>query len=169
MAKNFHGTGVEVGVEQGRFSEVICKTNPGVKLFCVDAWQPYSAYVDHRRVDKLERFYRRTRKLLASYDATLIRKWSMDAVKDFADCSLDFVYIDANHAYEFALQDIQEWSKKVKPGGFVAGHDYLKASSPEREKFFNVIRAVDEFLENLDVELSIYAGDEFPSWMYIKK
>ena len=40
--------------------------------------------------------------------------------------SLDFVYIDGNHHFDFVMQDIIEWSKKVRAGGVVSGHDYYR-------------------------------------------
>ena len=49
----------------------------------------------------------------------------MDAVKDFPDRSLDFVYIDANHDVRHVIEDIEEWSKKIKKGGIISGHDYF--------------------------------------------
>lgn len=49
----------------------------------------------------------------------------------------DFVFIDAGHSYHAAKADIAAWRPKVKPGGFLMGHDY-------HPKFPGVIRAVDE-------------------------
>src|SRR3972149_2550427 len=37
----------EIGVEQGKFSEVLCRANPDGKLYCVDAWETYSGYRDY--------------------------------------------------------------------------------------------------------------------------
>lgn len=53
-----------------------------------------------------------------------IRKKSMEAVKDFPDRSLDAVYIDAEHDEPSVREDIREWRKKVKFGGYLCGHDY---------------------------------------------
>src|SRR3990167_5860617 len=53
-----------------------------------------------------------------------IRKKSMDAVKDFPDRSLDVVYIDAEHDEPSVREDIKEWRKKIKFGGYLCGHDY---------------------------------------------
>lgn len=50
----------------------------------------------------------------------------MDVVKQFKDESLDFVYIDGNHSFQHVVNDLCEWEKKVKVGGIVAGHDYIK-------------------------------------------
>jgi len=42
----------------------------------------------------------------------------------YKDSSLDFIFIDAEHKYEFVIQDIKHWLPKVKSGGIIAGHDY---------------------------------------------
>ena len=41
----------------------------------------------------------------------------------FEDGSLDFIFIDASHQYPDVLKDIKLWSKKVKIGGYITGHD----------------------------------------------
>ena len=48
----------------------------------------------------------------------------MDALKDFENRSLDFVYIDANHDVQHVMEDIAGWINKVKKGGILAGHDF---------------------------------------------
>jgi predicted O-methyltransferase YrrM len=51
----------------------------------------------------------------------------MESVKAsalYTDGSLDFVFIDAEHKYEFVMMDIISWLPKVKQGGVIAGHDY---------------------------------------------
>jgi predicted O-methyltransferase YrrM len=53
----------------------------------------------------------------------------MDAVKDFPDESLDFVFIDADHRFEYVINDVIEWSKKVRPGGLIISHDYVRRRS----------------------------------------
>jgi len=64
---------------------------------------------------------------------------SVAAAATFSDASLDFVYIDADHAYEAVSEDIRAWWSKVKPGGVMAGHDYDHRTDP------GVPQAVDEF------------------------
>lgn len=142
-------TGAEVGVECGLFSEALCRENPGVKLFCVDGWQPYSNYRDHVSSNKLEGFYQEAKQRLAPYPrATLIRKFSMDAVNDFADNSLDFVYIDANHDIQHCINDIAEWGKKVRPGGIIAGHDYARYRLPNT---IHVVQSVHAWTDAWEV------------------
>jgi len=83
----------------------------------------------------------------------IIRAESMEAVKTYADESLDFVFIDGSHDYESVCNDIDAWLPKVKPFGILAGHDYLHYES--------VRRAVDSKLQGAQAKGS--------SWLYYKK
>ena len=98
--------GAEIGVESGAYSEVLCKANPKLHLNCIDAWITYKGYRDYTRPETIAGFYENAQKTLSQYNTTLIRKFSMDAVKDFKDESLDFVYIDGNHTFQFVTNDI---------------------------------------------------------------
>jgi len=49
---------------------------------------------------------------------------SEEAAKEFEDQSLDMGFLDANHTYESAKQDIKLWTPKVKIGGLFVFHDY---------------------------------------------
>ena len=66
---------------------------------------------------------------------------SVQAAQQYADHSLDFVYIDADHAYSSVVEDITAWKNKVKMGGFIAGHD---SYMPE------VLQAVRDCLDEPD-------------------
>ena len=125
--------GAEIGVGGGVFSEMICREIPGVKLYAIDAWKPYDKYTDFTSADYLERDYHKALAALSPFDVTIIRKFSMDAVKQFEDRSLDFVYIDGNHEAPYVDDDIREWSRKVRPGGMVSGHDYAAMHDAVRE------------------------------------
>jgi hypothetical protein len=82
---------------------------------------------------------------------TGIIKYKMDsasAVLDFKDRSLDFIYIDGNHLYDFVKKDIEIWLPKLKKPGFIAGHDYGNKSTP------GVKFAVNEILGEPDAMFS---------------
>lgn len=53
-----------------------------------------------------------------------IRKTSVEAARDFADQSLDAVYIDAEHDEINIRTDIKTWGPKLKKGGVLSGHDF---------------------------------------------
>jgi predicted O-methyltransferase YrrM len=151
--------GAEIGVLYGVNSEVLLKANQGLKLFCVDPWIPYG----NRKINIIRKRFRSTMKLLAPYNVQYIRKMSMDALSDIADNSLDFVYIDANHHYSFVKEDIIEWSKKVRSGGIVSGHDYIYNSRCQ------VKLAVDEYAKANGIDPWYLTSEEIlPSWFWVK-
>ena len=49
---------------------------------------------------------------------------SQAAAALFADGTLDFVFIDADHSIESVQADIACWRPKIKSGGTLAGHDW---------------------------------------------
>ena len=53
-----------------------------------------------------------------------IKMKSVDAAKLYEDSSLDLVFIDAGHSFDNVVADIEAWLPKVRPYGFIAGHDY---------------------------------------------
>lgn len=114
-------SGAEVGVRRGKFSEILLKGVPGLHLYCIDPWNAYSNKYPQAKQDAI---YAEAVERLAKYHATIIRKSSMDALADIPDASLDFVFIDGNHHYDYVAPDIIYWSRKVKSGGIVAVHDY---------------------------------------------
>lgn len=124
--------GAEIGVCWGRYSEILCRHNPKLHLLAVDDWRKELTWESYE--------YAKIR--LANLNVTIDRRPSMKAVVDVADESLDFVFIDANHKYDAVQNDIREWSKKVRVGGIVAGHDYYKTKAGN----MGVINAVNEYV-----------------------
>lgn len=170
--------GAEIGVYKGEFSEKYCKE--GLKLYAIDPWRSYDDYEDSRGQKKLNSIYEHTKRLLAPYkNCTIIRKTSMDAAKDFADGSLDFVYIDGNHQFKYVAEDISEWSKKVKKGGVIAGHDYIYTNPRTQAGICHVIYVVNAYTQAYKISNWYLLGrkerleeetrDRFRSWMWINE
>ena len=67
----------------------------------------------------------------------LLKMTSHEASMLFEDEYFDFVFIDADHAYEHVREDIDDWLPKIKRGGMLSGHDYAPSQPGIR-------RAVDE-------------------------
>lgn len=72
----------------------------------------------------------------------IIRAESVDAAGMIGDASLDFAFIDADHSYEGCAADIRAWLPKIKPGGWIGGHDYEPRFTKERG--YGVCQAVDD-------------------------
>jgi hypothetical protein len=133
----------EIGVFQGTFSKEILTRNKSCHLSCIDPWIEYSGSHRVRTIDLQNQYFQQTQDNLKEFitdrRVTVIRKTSMDALSNFADGSLDAVFIDGDHTFDFIMLDIIHWSKKVVSGGMICVHDYC----PMRNG--GVIQAVDAY------------------------
>jgi hypothetical protein len=86
--------------------------------------------------------------------AKIMRMDSVDAAAQMADASLDLVFLDADHSYQGVREDLVAWVPKVKPGGWIGGHDY---ENPEPKfDFSGVERAVNEWANGRPVEKDLH-------------
>lgn len=159
--------GAEVGVWKGGFSEHICQQMPGVSLLCVDPWTPYAAYREAKNDPVLiETAHHEAARRLAPFDATLMRMPSRAAADLVRDYSLDFVYIDGNHERAYVLEDLELWTRKLRPGGMLSGHDYRDA--PANKPFIQVKDAVDHFTHARGIApWFVLTGDRTPSFLWV--
>lgn len=163
------GCGVEIGVKHGFFSEILLAGWKGRRLVSVDPWltDDPENYRDTANVDQEEQEanFEFTKSRLSRFGprSTVWRMTSIEAAKVVPDATLDFVYIDARHDYESVKEDLNAWLPKLRPGGILAGHDYLEGIL--EEGVFGVRTAVDEFAraEGLRVHCS-YQDTPWISW-----
>ena len=157
--------GAEIGVEKGEFAQKFCQA--GLTLYAIDPWQTH------------ENFYEHARQLLSPYkNCTIIKKTSVEAVENFADASLDFVYIDANHEFRYIAEDLYEWTKKVRSGGIISGHDYFFTKHRKGPQVWHVGYVLKAYIEAYDIPSWYVIGrkeklpnekrDKWRSWMFIK-
>lgn len=158
--------GAEIGTDKGLYAEMLLKSIPNLKLYCIDPWKAYEDYKDLTRQNIFDINFRITQKRLEKYNADIIRKTSMEAAGDFGDNSIDFVYIDGNHEYEYVLEDIKKWTKKVKPGGIVSGDDYDWYH--KRKLRSDVKDAVTLYVGNNLKQLFVLTKDRAKTWFFIK-
>ena len=172
-------TGVEVGVADGKYSQIILEANPQMELYGVDPWISYKGYRDTTEASIFNTGRENAKKRLSSSpNYEFIEEFSMYAVKKFQDESLDFVYIDANHEDPYVTQDITEWSKKVRSGGIISGHDFKRVQSRTFEMDWKVIDAVVNHVASNNIKCFFVWGlyhkipgmirDISRSWMIIK-
>ena len=146
------GIAAEVGVQEGLFSEVILKQQP-LQLHLVDCWdyQCPEVYKDHHANRSQAYHDNLYQKVLEKFNNDIQNKrviihkdYSTNALQSFENEIFDWIYIDANHAYELVKKDLNLAYEKTKTGGFICGHDYV---SEECVKGYGVEQAVDEFIE----------------------
>jgi predicted O-methyltransferase YrrM len=160
LMKYDHEVGAEIGVWTGIFTFNILGDLPRIKkYYCVDLWKHYDEHtVTLNPKGKIARanmdeIYQNFKQKAKDFNEQIIiyRMTSVDAAKLVLDGSLDFVFIDANHAYEYVKEDIKLWTAKVKKGGIISGHDY-------NNKRFGVTQAVDEIFRKVN------CGPNFVWW-----
>jgi glycosyltransferase involved in cell wall biosynthesis len=163
--------GAEVGVFRGANAKVMYETIPNLHLILVDQYSHYTGERSHNRTHDVNEEMAHDK--LDMYNPTWIRKVSEDAFKEVEDESLDFVYIDGNHKYEFVMLDIIFWLRKVRKGGIISGHDFYNTGG---HSLCNAKQAVLDFTNALKIE-PLYLTDEsavenrsdrHASWFFIK-
>jgi SAM-dependent methyltransferase len=167
---------VEIGVFRGEYTKVLADS--GLDVYGVDPWLAYPDYPYYNKDDEQWREdgnFQMTVELLQGYgNVHLVRETSMNALYLFEDNSLDAVYIDGNHSFKYVAEDICEWIKKVKPGGWICGHDYFYGNP----KKMHVRHVVDAYVEAHGIPNLWILGrkhaepeevrDEWRSWMFQK-
>lgn len=160
---NLKGVGIEIGVQQGWYSDIIL-SNSELYLYLLDSWRHFDNYIDTANVSDEKHLLRMagTVSLLRKHEGrhTLIRDTSKNASILFCDNFFDFIYIDANHSYQAVKEDLEIWFPKLKNGGIIAGHDYLN-----KPPTFGVKDAVDEFFQGKQILTT--NEDNFKTW-YVK-
>jgi predicted O-methyltransferase YrrM len=159
---------VEVGVWKGMsvaYAAVkVLQLKKDIKIYAVDTFEGSSGEVgplDKNSINS-DSVYEECRTNLepVSSIVSIIRSDSIEASKMFDDQSLDFVFIDAAHSYQYVKADIEAWLPKVKSGGFIGGHDYLNSDPTHADG--GVTRAVQEIFKDYNIE---QMGSEIFSWL----
>jgi hypothetical protein len=155
-----HGlVGAEIGVSKGENTLNILKELNISKLFLIDPYTPFSEEgIPRNHGDCKEWAFHRLRNYP---QVKWILKTSAEAAPEIRD-SLDFVYVDGNHTYEYVKDDIEAYYPKVKPHGVIGGHDYTR-NNP------GVLRAVDEFAKAHTYVRDINFFTIFPDWWICKR
>ncbi len=150
---NDYKTIVEVGVWKGELSRMFYTVADSLTL--VDPWSENWNWFSYPVVNggdtyecrmgeelktqvELDEIYFDV--LLSMPHAKFLRMPSTMAAELIPNESVDFVFIDAIHTYDHCRADILAWLPKIRPGGMIAGDDYV----PEHKM---VSKAVDELLE----------------------
>jgi hypothetical protein len=153
LIENIEGTNltlVEVGSYMGESK----------KIYCVDPWLDSDSTTENVSVSE-NHFDTKKQK----YDfVTKIKKTSLEASVDFEDSSIDIVYIDAEHTPEALKKDITNWLPKIKPNGYVTGHDWEFRNGVLQKTIIETIGMPDYICKH-----EIHGGKSDGSWIKNKK
>ena len=162
--------GAEVGVHLGDFSRRILDRVAPRNLHLIDPWKyeedpAYAkAWYGGRVKGGQEEMDRRHRSVEERFAGEIWagrlevhRGTSQEVGERFAEDSLDWVYIDGNHTYEFVKADLETFLRIVRPGGLLTGDDYTEG----RWWKGGVKKAVDEFVKRHPVEVVEIDKEQF--------
>lgn len=161
-----HAIGAEIGVWRGINAQKVLAGLKNIELFyCVDPWKLYEDQIKTLRPNSTERTLPHE-KALQEFKGRIkpwrdkvqiVRAMSMDGLKVVPDGYLDWVFIDANHSYEYVKPDIIGWSEKVKEGGIIFGHDYADPHKTKvREVEWGVKKAVHEIFTDFKIDTNVW-------------
>ncbi len=147
----------EIGVFKGENAYSILKNLNVTFMFLIDSYCTF--YRKDKKIDVSKIAYYHAKQILEpfSHKVLWIIKDSLLATENIYG-RLDFIYIDANHDYMHVKSDIETYYNWTVSGGLLGGHNY-------EARFPGVIKAVDEFVEEYDLNLNI----SHPDWWVIKR
>jgi predicted O-methyltransferase YrrM len=134
---------VEVGCFMGRstvaMAELIETSNKNIIFYAIDHFEGSSEHKNRPEIKnkKLFEIFSKNTSRVKKF-IKVIKSDSLKASSKFENNSIDFIYIDASHEYEFISQDINFWYPKLKATGWLTGHDY---------KWQGVKKAITEFCQ----------------------
>lgn len=144
--------GAEIGVWQGDYSERLLDIAAPRVLHLIDPWAVRldpkydAAWYGKARGADMEATYQSVRarfaREIAAGQVVLHRSLSAEALAQFPDGALDYVYVDGDHAYEAVREDLELSVHKVRTGGAICVDDHRIG------KWWadGVVRAVNEVL-----------------------
>ena len=167
----------EVGVRFGDNFDHLLTCSP-VHAVAVDHWKDSGSFAendqDYSQEEKDVQYQSFVDRFGRDGRVQVVRDFSAQAAGMFADQYFDFVYLDADHSYHSISRDIARWWPKLRPGGLLAGHDYLHRRLVSRRSGetldFGVVPAVDEFVAAHGLGRTFWTTDldVYPSWFLPK-
>lgn len=143
---NYHfdvskSTMVEVGIYAGQSTHIFSQYFK--KVHAVDPWKDHDEY--EHKMSVVEGVFDRFK----APNVIKHKKTSLEAAKDIKDKSIDFIYIDARHEYEYVMEDIKVWLPKLKDSGWMGGHDFYLHEGHINQAEFGVAKAV---MQNFNID-----------------
>ena len=146
-------TGIEIGCYAGESTEIFINSGLFKTFYCIDPWK-FNNSSFYKTVKCAEQLF--DKRFENNKIIRKIKDYSWNAVNNFQDESIDFIYVDGNHTYEACKKDLELYYPKIKKNGIVSGHDY--------ERKYGVYNAVNEFFN--DKFTFLFFEDN--SWMTYK-
>ena len=119
--------GIEIGTCRAESTAFLLEKCPNImRIFTIDPYKAYEDWTGEINQEVIDKFMMIAQENLKPYGdrVRMIRETSSQAVNNFTDTLVDFIFIDGDHSYEATLADCEAYYPFLKPGGFFCGHDY---------------------------------------------
>jgi len=170
------GKVAEIGVASGDFSQHILNYSNPEKLHLIDPWM-FQENDDYRNdpnnlqnvqaEDLFQSVQNRFAEQIGGKQVEIHRTFSAQAAEQFPDEYFDWLYIDGMHTYDAVLEDLRTYWPKLKPDGFLLGHDYANNEYSRRMEF-GVVEAVNQFVDETGCEFTALNVEPFPTYVLSK-
>ena len=161
----------EIGVYKGAYAMGVRNYSPA-RMDLIDPWRinlddlvPSDYHADDSRttlrdamagyypVDVNEALDQAFRDVVKNFSGTpncnVIRDTSKGAVSLFDAGAIDYLYIDANHRYDFVLADLERWHTRVSSSGVIVLNDCYVSPVGKRQHV-SVLEALSTFIKLYD-------------------
>lgn len=169
-----HRIGAEIGVWKGYTTQYLLKHLRSIgQYYAIDPWTLNNDYKNSMNSESMKKQAENIEKVFNTYKRNVrefkervitIRKTSEEASFLIEDESLDFVFIDGIHTYEYVSKDIKLWLPKLKDGGLLSGHDYER----EDGNSTGVKKAVDEIFPKIEIGSNnvwwVWKNEKYINW-----
>lgn len=135
----------EIGVLKGEFSRQILDMTRPAQLHLVDTW---SGNAGQKNLATVQANFQRE---IQSGIVILHQGNSLHVQQYLPEHSLDWLYLDTDHSYETTKKELLLCAAILKPGGILAGHDYVTGNWHGGIRY-GVVEAVNEFCIRHDWE-----------------
>ncbi len=136
----------EIGCYTGESTRLFLESGKISFLYAIDIWEDDCG--NFKKINQYHDFLAVERIFDENMRDFNVKKLKMNFSESLKFLpTLDVIYIDANHEYEFVKEDILNSFSVIKDNGFICGHDYVEESP-------GVIKAVDEIFGKPDVLFS---------------
>jgi lipopolysaccharide biosynthesis glycosyltransferase len=156
---------LEIGIFKGQFFDFIFSNCAPEILDGVDLFEGITCSGDangnNLEYCNIEEEYNKLKeKYKTNQNVRLLKSYSVTHLVDCQDNYYDIIYIDGDHSYNGVINDLENAFKKIKPNGYIMGHDYeINSNKTSNQYMFGVKDAVTDFCNKYNQRIIAKALD----------
>lgn len=152
-----HGIVAEVGVAFGGFSRYILEELQPREFYAIDMYDEQlkgfwnKKIFEEQNISHFEWYKKEFQKYIDKGILKMHKSISWESMQEYPDDFFDYLYLDAAHDYDSAIQDIKAIYPKMKNGSILQFNDYTYGNSSADA--YGVIPVVNKFVNDTGSEV----------------